>query len=60
MKRPIKITIPKPCEKQEWSSEFISNREQLCLLCSKKGFDATNLSEVNYIIWLTKMNDQNA
>ncbi|UUV22518.1 carboxypeptidase-like regulatory domain-containing protein [Paenimyroides aestuarii] len=45
MKKSIKITIPKPCEKQEWSSEFISNREQLCLLCSEKVFDATNLSD---------------
>ena len=45
MKKSIKITIPKPCEKQEWSSEFISNREQLCLLCSKKVFDATTLSD---------------
>ncbi len=32
----IKITVPKPCKKQEWSSEFISNKEQLCLLCSEK------------------------
>jgi len=45
MKKSIKITIPKPCEKQEWSSEFISNREQLCLLCSEKVYDATNLSD---------------
>lgn len=45
MKKSIKITIPKPCEKQEWSTEFISNREQLCLLCSEKVFDATNLSD---------------
>ena len=45
MKKSIKVTIPKPCEKQEWSSEFISNREQLCLLCSEKVFDATNLSD---------------
>lgn len=43
MKKSIKITIPKPCEKQEWSSEFISSREQMCLLCSEKVFDATNL-----------------
>jgi len=45
MKKSIKVTIPKPCEKQEWSSEFISNREQLCLLCSEKVFDATALSD---------------
>lgn len=45
MKKSIKVTIPKPCEKQEWSSEFISNREQLCLLCSEKVYDATNLSD---------------
>ena len=45
MKKSIKIAVPKPCEKQEWSSEFISNREQLCLLCSKKVFDATTLSD---------------
>lgn len=45
MKRPIKITVPKSCEKQEWSSEFIFNREQLCLLCSEKVYDATNLSD---------------
>jgi len=45
MKKSIKITIPKPCEKQDWSSEFFSNREQLCLLCSEKVFDATNLSD---------------
>ncbi|WCM41377.1 carboxypeptidase-like regulatory domain-containing protein [Flavobacterium sp. CBA20B-1] len=45
MKKSIKVTVPKPCEKQEWSSEFISNREQLCLLCSEKVFDATNLSD---------------
>lgn len=45
MKNSLKITVPKPCEKQEWSSEFISNREQLCLLCNEKVFDATNLSD---------------
>ena len=45
MKKSIKITVTKPCEKQEWSSEFISNREQLCLLCSEKVYDATNLSD---------------
>lgn len=45
MKKSIKVTVPKPCEKQDWSSEFISNREQLCLLCSEKVFDATNLSD---------------
>ena len=36
MKKSIKITIPKPCEKQEWSSEFFSNKEEL---------DATTLSD---------------
>ncbi len=45
MKKSIKITVPKPCEKQEWSSEFISDKEQLCSLCSEKVFDATNLSD---------------
>lgn len=45
MKKLLKIAVPKPCEKQEWSSEFISNREQLCLLCSEKVFDATTLSD---------------
>lgn len=45
MQKSIKIDIPKPCEKQEWSSEFISNKEQLCLLCSEKVFNATNLSD---------------
>jgi len=45
MKKSIKIAVPNSCEKQEWSSEFISNREQLCLLCSEKVFDATNLSD---------------
>lgn len=45
MKKSVKITIPKPCEKQEWSSEFISNREQMCLLCNEKVYDATTLSD---------------
>lgn len=45
MKKSIKITVPKPCEKQEWSSEFFSNKEQLCLLCSEKVYDATTLSD---------------
>lgn len=45
MKKAVKITVPKSCEKQEWSSEFISNKEQLCLLCSEKVFDATTLSD---------------
>lgn len=45
MKNALKLTIPKPCEKQEWSSEFISNKEQLCLLCSEKVYDATTLSD---------------
>lgn len=45
MKNSLKLTIPKPCEKQEWSSEFISNKEQLCLLCSEKVYDATTLSD---------------
>src|SRR5690606_25855161 len=45
MKKTVKIIIPKPCEKQEWSSEFISDKEQLCSLCSEKVFDATNLSD---------------
>jgi len=45
MKKSIKIAVPKPCEKQEWSSEFISNKEKLCLLCSEKVFDATTLSD---------------
>ena len=44
MKKSIKIAVPKPCE-QEWSTEFISNREQLCLLCSEKVYDATTLSD---------------
>ncbi len=35
MKNSLKLAIPKPCEKQEWSSEFISNKEQLCLLCCR-------------------------
>ena len=45
MKKTLKIALPKPCEKQEWSSEFVSEREQLCLLCQEKVFDATNLSD---------------
>lgn len=45
MKNSLKLAIPKPCEKQEWSSEFFSNKEQLCLLCSEKVFDVTNLSD---------------
>lgn len=45
MKKTVKIIIPKHCEKQEWSTEFISDKEQLCLLCSEKVFDATNLSD---------------
>jgi len=45
MKKSIKIAVPKPCEKQEWSSEFISNKEQMCLLCSEKVYDATTLSD---------------
>lgn len=45
MQKLVKISVPKPCKKQEWSSEFISNKEQLCLLCSEKVFDATNLSD---------------
>ena len=45
MKKSIKIAVPKPCEKQEWSTEFISDKEQLCLLCSEKVYDATNLSD---------------
>ncbi|MBA5792009.1 hypothetical protein H1R17_03770 [Flavobacterium sp. xlx-214] len=45
MKKTIKIHIPKPCEKQEWSSELISNKEKMCLLCSEKVFDATSLTD---------------
>jgi len=45
MKKSIKIAVPKPCEKQEWSSEFISSKEQMCLLCNEKVYDATTLSD---------------
>lgn len=45
MKNSLKLAIPKPCEKQEWSSEFISNKEEFCLLCSEKVYDATTLSD---------------
>lgn len=45
MKKSIRITILKPCEKQEWSSEFFSNKEKLCLLCSEKVYDATGLTD---------------
>ena len=45
MKKTLKIALPKPCEKQAWSSEFVSEREQLCLLCQEKVFDATKLSD---------------
>jgi len=45
MNKSVKILVTKPCEKQEWSKEFISNREQFCLLCSEKVYNATTLSD---------------
>lgn len=45
MDKKYKIHIPKACKKQAWSSDYISEKEKLCLLCSEKVFDATSLND---------------